>query len=338
MTTIRSYDDRKEIEALGELLLEGTTQPVPRFRLVRDVLRLSTADPPSVEARTAMLESRWVGELKENQHADGTWGRFHSRDSSLRSRFPTTELAIYRALALGLDPESDVLKKAAGFCCKVLAGEATWSDPPEKHEGWPVNIRFITAGTLARIDARHPAVSDPASIWTGIVERTFQSGTYDATAERAAHLALNGIRKKGKYLKLAGLYPLLLLSSPGSELPPALEQPLLKWVWNKEDGIYYVYGGCLSRPPQMNAKEFSDWMDGLEIISRFGSWRVIAREGMEWIWRQRGPDCLWDFGPAVRRSPYFPLAESWRRPGERKVDCSVRILALLRKYLQDGPA
>jgi len=39
--------------------------------------------------------------LKCSQMADGTWGRFHTRDSRVKQPFPTTESAIATALDLG---------------------------------------------------------------------------------------------------------------------------------------------------------------------------------------------------------------------------------------------
>jgi len=38
--------------------------------------------------------SKWVRLLKENQLNDGGYGRFHSRDSKIKQKFPTTERAI----------------------------------------------------------------------------------------------------------------------------------------------------------------------------------------------------------------------------------------------------
>lgn len=38
--------------------------------------------------------SKWVELLKANQLDDGGYGRFHSRNSKIKQKFPTTELAI----------------------------------------------------------------------------------------------------------------------------------------------------------------------------------------------------------------------------------------------------
>lgn len=291
-----------------------------------------------VRAQTALYTSHWLHELQQFQHSDGTWGRFHSRNSALKQIFPTTEIAISRALALGLDKNSLVLQAATGFMLKHLAGEVDWSDPPEKHEGWPVNIRFITAGTLARVDSQQPALEESCQKWIGIVERTFRSGAYNPQDERLAHLYINGIRTKGKYLKLAALYPLLLLSSSLINLTESLEKSFLKWIWNKEGGIYYVYSSCLNDIPALDANHFCGWLEALELLSRFNSWRTFTRQAVEWLWNQKDDQGLWDFSPRARSSVYFPLSESWRNMLDRKIDCSIRILSLLRRYTNDNNA
>jgi len=324
---------QQDIETHGEKLLGLTQCAVPRYRILRDILKIPAEDPRCVDAHENLMQDGWVRELCYSQHPDGTWGRFHSRDSALKACFPTTEIAIGRALALGLDKDSDILKKSVAYMLAVLQGQATWSDPPEKHEGWPASIRFITAGTLATIDDRQPALQPSCRKWIEVVEHTFRSGTYDRDDERRAHLELNGIVTRDKYLKLASRYPLMLLSSAQEGLSARTEKLFLEWVWNKEGGIYYVCGLRMSSLPALTSKEFSSWLEGLEILARFDAWHAHMQPALDWIWSQRGPGGLWDLGPAARTCFYFPLSESWRNPLDRRIDGSLRILALLRRFI-----
>jgi hypothetical protein len=273
-----------------------------------------------------------VRELEAAQEPNGIWGRFHSQDSRLKRRFPTTENAVWRALALGLDKESDILKRAAGYMVRYLQGLEEWTDPPEKHEGWPVNIRFVTAGTLARIDRFHPQLDEFWRLWAEIAGRVFCSGQFDAEAERQAHRDLNGIVTKNKYLKLWMMYPLILLSSTQNKLPPDLEGALLDWIWHREEGIYYMYGGPLDRFPAIGSKQFPGWLETVDVLSNFAGWRSVCRAAIDWIWEQQR-DGGRDFGPFTL--PYFPLSESWRKPFNRQIDCTTYVLIMLRKYYGD---
>lgn len=280
------------------------------------------------------MKSKWILELENQQEPNGSWGRFHSRDSSVRKRFPTSELAIQRALALGLDKDSQLLKKAVGYMARHLQGQEVWSDPPEKHEGWPVGIRFITAGSLARVDKKHPALDEIWALWAEIVRRAFGSGKYNADVERQAHRELNGITTKNKYLKLWTVYPLLIISATGNSLPADLERALLDWIWNWDGGIYYVNNDRLADFPEIGSRQFWGWLDALEVLSNFDRWRSVAKDAIAWLWKQRNHEGFWDFGPRVPTHYYFPLSDSWRRSLARQIDCSTRILILLRRYYE----
>jgi hypothetical protein len=324
-----------EVEKIGQRLLKEATSPAPRFHIMRDILKLPPDETAYTETKLALFASKWVRELQETQIPDGTWGRFHSRDSSLQNRFPTTELAIYRGLSLGLDKTSLILQNSIGYMQKVLNSETTWTDPIEKHEGWPINLKFITAATLARIDPSSLLIQQYAQRWTEVTQLTFQNGGYDPAAEKKAHLQINGIKTQGKYLKLASLYPMLLLATTFGVLPKELECLYLDWVWHKEDGIYYIYGKCLNQPPAITSTHFQFWLEALAVFSGFKSWKIYTLEAVEWLWAQKGCDGLWDFGPAARNSFYFPLSDNWRDARDRKIDCSIMVLSLLRRFVDE---
>jgi hypothetical protein len=71
----------------------------------------------------------------------------------------------------------------------------------------------------------------------------------------------------------------------------------------------------------------------MEILSLFQNWRQVAGKAIQWIWEQRNQVDLWDFGAKVSQSFYFPLSDTWQKTGNRCVDHSTRVLALLRQYL-----
>jgi hypothetical protein len=322
-----------QIESSGYRLLELTGQPVPRWRILKDVLTLPDESDVVNATSAALLTSRWVKELEDTQQPDGTWGRFHSRDSKLHNRFPTTELAIRRALCLGLEKDSSLLQRSMGYMHGVLDGNAAWSDPAEKHEGWPVNLRSITAATLTSLDPTDPTIIDIARSWAQIAAEAFASGSYDPEAERAAHLRIHGIKTRGKYLKLASLYPLLLLSTPSSGLSLETEKALLNWVWQKHNGIYYIYGSCLAEAPALTSAHFVDWLRALSLLARFRTSKGVCASSIEWLWIQQDEQGLWDFGIAARNGYELPLSENWKDPLSRKIDCSIQVLALMRDFL-----
>jgi hypothetical protein len=320
-----------QLSEVAERLLKRQLDPIPRYRLLRDVLEYPVDDPILKKAQQNMLLSKQAIALAEAQFPDGTWGRFHSQDSKVKSPFRTTEFAIRRGLSLGLTKKDLVLAKAVIFMEKFLNGKANWTDCAEKHEGWVPNTRFITAGTLSEVDPFHPLLDPIRVIWEKILFRTFHDGDFDPLAEREAQGEINGIVTKGKYLHLGMMYPLLILSSGHNSLAEDLELSLLRWLWDRENGIYYITPARISDFPSLDSSRFSSWLDSLLLLSRFHrSGRIIA-SAFAWIWEQRDAKGFWDFHPPVSGSPFFPLSENWRRSENRVIDCSVKVLLLLKK-------
>ncbi len=94
---------RSQIESLGRAILELRPNAIVRQRILRDVLQLPPGNRDLEIARTQAISHPWVKDLSIEQYSDGSWGRFHSMDSTLKARFQTTEIAVRRALALALD-------------------------------------------------------------------------------------------------------------------------------------------------------------------------------------------------------------------------------------------
>lgn len=288
-------------------------------------MRLAPDAPELVAIRSKLPEQYWVKELAEEQHLDGSWGRFHSQDSKIKTRFLTSEVAIRRALALGLDKDNPVLSRAIIYMQGVLAGKVIWSDRAEKSEGWQTAVEAISAGTLAQVDPSHPGIDKAWEYWVEISKRSFPSGKYDPEAEWKAHKDLhgNGIR----YLR--SRYVLALLGARSRDLPQSLDKQISGWIWEEKTGIGYL-GTDLHNPQSIHILH---WLESHEILSQFQHWRDFAQPAMDWLWRQRVENGRWDFGARVNKCSYFPLSDDWRKEGNRSVDHSTRVLALLREFV-----
>lgn len=85
-------------------------------------------------------------QLEDSQLPDGSWGRFYSQDTKKKTMFRTTEEAIDRVFALGLEPGEGVLTSVSQYIQDVLHGDAQITDWTEKSESWPLLVKFILAG------------------------------------------------------------------------------------------------------------------------------------------------------------------------------------------------
>jgi hypothetical protein len=159
-----------ELHETARKILDLNPDLVPKFRLMRDVLGVQPDSSEYHQAKQEMLRSKWVRQLADTQRENGIWGRFHTQDTKVKTVFPTTEFALRRALALGLDKNDPILKKAAEWMARCLQGKETWSDWVEKSEGRATMTRAITASTLARVDPLHPILETEWQHWAEIAE------------------------------------------------------------------------------------------------------------------------------------------------------------------------
>lgn len=327
---------RGDLISIANRLLDMNPDPIPRYRLLRDILKLDPDDKSLFDAKAAIQNSKWVELLYGSQLADGTWGRFHTQNTKAKQLFPTTETAVATALASGLDKDSDLLRKTVDYIVDHLDGKTIWIDPPEKHDNpdaWPIGIRHISAANLALIDNLHPNLDEFWSYWRKTAGAAFASGQYDRKTEIETRNMLDDIKRKtpGAF---HNKYHLILLSSTPKILPADLELEILNYVTDSPDGIYYAYDKRINTFPLVNERRFVSWLLSLKLLSRFSAWRITGPPALNWIWNQRSADGLWNFSGYRPSKPvsYLPLSESWRRRENRKIDCTVLALDLLIHY------
>jgi len=329
-----------ELAARARAILGAGPDPVVRYRLLRDVVPSEASPAALEEAARAARRSPHVLELARAQQPDGSWGRFHSEDRRGKARFPTTEYAVERTLALGLDRRHPVLARATAYMTEVLEGRRTWPDPPEKNDRWPAGVRLITGATLALVDPWHPALDGLWDLWREIAERVFRSGDYDPHAEALAHRELTGASVRDSYLVIDNKYALALLGGRASRLPDAVARALLDWVCRKPRGIRYLGVALRTMPSGATATPgaLDRWLRSWEILSLFPQWPEFGRQAMEPLWERQEAGGLWDLGPRPGGSPRYPLSADWRSPARRRADHSTRVLALLARYVRQEQA
>lgn len=315
---------RQDLQDAATEILRLKPDPIPKYRLMREVLRLPSNDLAMVEASTVVASSKWVMMLQAAQLADGSWGRFHSQDTKVKTVFRTTEEAIDRAVSLGLGAEQGVLKRVKRYIEKVLQGEARITDRDEKNPAWPLAIKFILAGRLSQIDSSNSAIEPYWLYLKDVATQAFASGNYRLEDEAAAYMRLSGIRWPEGFLE--SQHALWILSA--RPLPSQLEYKLMAWIWNKPDGIRYLRARLSEFQPRLIAY----WLRSMNILTRFSCWREQCVDTLDQLWESRDQGGGWDFGSQIARCIDFPLSEDWRKSLKRRTDYSTCVLALLRRY------
>jgi hypothetical protein len=331
-------DFYRQIEKLRISAAEAVlgTQPghVVRLRVYRDVLRTEDFASEAAALQRQIGATQLVKSLAEEQRADGSWGRLHSEDTSLRQRHRTTEHAVRRAVSLGLAAEHPVLERARQHLVNIIR-TGVCPDPAEKNDQWATGVRLFAASTLSRFDPQNSDVVGVRQLWSRIAGRTFKTGRYDPDREAASHQELTGASVRQSYLVLHNRYALELLTS-GGEMDSRISRGLADWLVRSPRGI-----GCLSvplaDPPFGGAPGAIDrWLTSMDIILSLRPTRDMLRALLGELMANREDDGMWDFGPRPRWWEVLPLSENWRNRSRRKADWSTRVLLLLARAEQQA--
>ncbi|MBN2046493.1 MAG: hypothetical protein JW750_01520 [Anaerolineaceae bacterium] len=321
-----------EIITLAESLFPRLTEAVPRYLLARDVLSQQFSPAALVDLKREIHSTRMVKILRDEQWADGSWGRLHTQDTKRKQKVSTTEVGVRRALALGLDCTDEILINAKKYLLGVLQDRITYRDFREKHVFFDRGLHLICAACVAQIEPDHAALNETKTYAVEVLARAFADGNYNARSELSAryeldHLPADRVLPWTRWLNTRHDYTLLSTC----RLPVDLRTRYLEHIWNLPDGLGYVGASFQIPPANSSAEVFNRWLNGLDIFSRMpGSERFLAPLA-EWLWEQKDAGGCWDFGKPISRGPnhdVFPYSDHWR--GEnRSLDWSTRVLRLL---------
>lgn len=320
-----------QIENLTYRLLDEQIEPIPRYRLLRDVLQWPEEHLDMIIARDQVQQSRFVGELEQAQLDDGSFGRFMYDQIPLRNALKSTESAVCRAIALGLDREHPVLQKAALYLEGILAGNISWPDKLEDTPGQEVGVKLIAAACLRRIDPQNDLALQETARWHQLLESSFAAGFFDESVYLSSFEEIMGRAADGKTRIAFSRYTLMLMPDI---LSYQTEKRFVDHIINRHRGLYLVTNHSLHYEPlDFPSRESMRYISALELLAAFPGAVEIMQSAYDWLWEQRKGDGLWDFGPFAKDGIQLPLSASWRR-GQRKIDCTVRMLCLLRQMQQ----
>ena len=109
-----------------------------------------------------------------------------------------------------------------------------------------------------------------------------------------------------------------------------VEYAMLDYVLSHQRGIVYIYNSPVSVLPDVfESKKASWYLSAIELLAVYDSAPQKLGFVANWLLENRDADGMWDMGAAVKDGIHFPLSESWRKPEDRKLDCTKRIKKLM---------
>jgi hypothetical protein len=313
-------------------LLEYNIDPVPKYRLLRDIVKLPEDEPQLVTAKEEVLRTKWVIDLISLQQPNGSWGYFHSL--STKSDYTiTTEQALRRLRILGLDYRDKCIQKAVGYMKRYLLGEEDFPDRKEKLHDWTIATHLMIAAQIRLFLPEDKLAVNIAHKWKDIIEYAFSGSEYSQKLyEEAYEETFHKKPRGGRLVDFTNFYPLTLLSGL---LSGDAESKVLDYVISRPEGIYYIYDKCLGvLPEDFASKQASRYLAAVELLSGYSAAKEKFSYVVKWLQENCGEDGFWDMGASTKDGIQYPLSASWKKDINRKIDCTVRVASLLVKLGQ----
>lgn len=318
-----------DLQCMVEYMKEVSKDPFPRYILKKDILK----EIPTPSDIDEIHGSKWYRQLVDEQWEDGSWGRFHSMDSSIaaKQKFVTTEGALRRAYELGLTKDDPVVCKCIKYMERCITGEETWRDHIEKHHdngrGHMFCRPYMTAANLNLFDPDHEMIKPFRNNVVETFRSAFISGAFDELYwdQKVSEYHVPSVAHPGN------AYSIMLLQKSDC-MEDELQRQVLSYIWNNKAGIYYICDFAPSFKYSAEDKKFTVWLSSLELLSDFSLFSERMREDVYTHLYQEGI-CM--ISNDVKLPPAHPItghyAEGWKEKGVRKNDLILRILRILRK-------
>jgi hypothetical protein len=282
-------------------------------------------------------DSRWVKQILDLQHEDGSWGCFHTLSNPTKAQPMTTEQSLRRLRVLGLTKDDEPIKRAIAYMERLLTEETPDPDRIEKSPNWAINRPRIIAADILRFDRTNIVALGIAKLWVSVMEQACATGAVDFDVYLTRYLNEFGIplmKNADKAKKQCGndicnYYPSVMYAGLLTE---KAENAWLDYLLQYPEGMYYVYEKQLNTPPtEFASKQTSYWLAALEVIADYRLSPEKLSFVVDYLMQNQLSPGVWDLGQQAKDGIYFPLSDSWRKAEDRQRDCTVRIQKLLDK-------
>jgi len=264
--------------------------------------------------------SKWVELLKVNQLDDGGYGRFHSRNSKIKQKFPTTEIAVDSIKMLDIQRGNLLVDKLCDYMEKILKREIEWPDGFEKNRWYRSAQPLFVASKLSIFGSKCKEYTEIFDCWHTILKEAFADGEYNKDRTNKISKELLGCDIDGSYIGLNSIYLIELFGNMQAEISDELKQNYLKWLHHSGKVIGYT-SVVLNQGFNNN---FSELYKVYFLLSKFSCFKTEFEEELSCLLNKRNGDGFWNFGKGFSCQK---LSDDWRSQERMNIDHT--ILALL---------
>lgn len=261
------------IKEITEYVQDNMKDPVPQYIIKKEIIK----DKILPSDMADLYESIWYKQLLSEQYEDGSWGRFHSMDSSIKGRkFKTTESALLRAKDIGLSKEDAMVSKAVNLLEGYIVGTIPLPDRIEVHKdggkSFIRSIPFMASSDICMFYPDNDQIQPCREICVTQLQKSFVGDEFDENTWKGLNRELKGI-----CLDASSIYPLRLLQKENC-ISEELQKQFLSYIWNRKEGIYYISDYAPSVRFSAESKDFTRWLYALETLSGFSLFTQFMKE------------------------------------------------------------
>ena len=292
-------------------LFNNTTSPVIKYRLA-----LLLNEDISQECFDNFYTSKWVQMLRDNQNADGGYGRFHSQNSKIKQKYGTTEKAIESMNILGLRRGNELVDKLCLYMEKILNNEIAWPDGYEKNKWYRAAQPIFIISKLSNFTSEDKAYLKNCEKWLEILNEAFKGKEYDSYSTNTISEKLVGCQIHGSYIGLNSVYLIELFANLSRQINKSIQEKYLNWLYS--DDVIIQYAGVKLR--DFSSIDINILYRLLFHISKFECYDDIFAAGIKQLATKYCMDGLWNFGNAFSVQK---LSDTWRNEKTKIYDHSV---------------
>lgn len=314
-----------------EQILSYSPCSVVQYIVHAESLKNNLQSTDMINLRKQINQSKWVLKIKNDQHSDGSWGRFHTQDTKVKQKYQTTEIALRHLHALGLRRGDEVIDKACNYMECLLNNLSLWPDAWEDNKWFATAVPNFITSKLSIFGSDSSLYTVTVSKWEEILKYSFCEGFYNSQKADEISTDLFKVNIHGKYIGLNSINNIILFANIKHNIPLDVQHCYLKWL-HQLDYIPYTYT-VPNKEPSLISKdsELQDWIYLMVWLSRFYGFNKVFTSEIEWLQNQIKTDGLWDFG---RSFSTLKLSDDWRNDTNRRIDQTVFILRMLNNIIE----
>jgi hypothetical protein len=277
------------------------------------------------------IRSKWVEDIKKEQKVDGSWGRFHTQDTRIKQKYPTTENAVLRLKYLSLNRCDIMVEKACNYMERLLCDLSIWPEGWEKNKWFKPAVPLFIASKLAMFGSNSPNYICICNKWIDIINLCFQNNKYSGKIVDSIAIEQIGTPIDGSYIGLSSFNNILLFSHNANKIPVDIQKKYIQWLHNNPAIVGYTITSLNKKINELNGNALYDYIRIMALLSVFGGFANEFSYEIKWLEKQQGCDGFWDFGNKINNN--IKLSDNWRLEINRKIDCSIFVLGCLKNTI-----